>query len=239
MKGKILELQALSASYNIICITETHIDTDFYDSQLFQSKDKNIYRKDRNKSGGGVLIAVDAEIPQTSIILESQCEVVAVILQRINFELIVICYYRPPTCYNMSPLCVYLEQIKNKYPNSKILLSGDFNMPNIIWNDFSKTHFRSYQKDFISTINDFNLSQLIHVPTHIKGNILDLLFTDLNSFIFEIDVIQPGLSDHYMISAKIANNTNTNTQPSHKKYICLIKLISQILQLSLRSSVLW
>ena len=51
-----------------------------------------------------------------------------------------------------------------------------------------------------------NLSQIIHTPTHLKGNILDLVLTNSDELISNVEVTPPhhNLScDHYIISFQL------------------------------------
>ena len=59
-KTRDLFLKSQNFSYNVICLTETWLNSSFYDNELFCNK-FGIYRKDRHDShesviGGGVLI---------------------------------------------------------------------------------------------------------------------------------------------------------------------------------------
>ena len=52
-----------------------------------------------------------------------------------------------------------------------------------------------------------NLSQLVHSPTHLKGNILDLILTNSDELISNVEVIPPHhslSSDHYIISFQLS-----------------------------------
>ena len=64
---------------------------------------------------------------------------------------------------------------------------------------------------------EYNLEQLIREPTHIKGNTQDLLCTDLGGHILDHTVINPGVSDHYLISATITSPIAMNT-PAPSSY---------------------
>ena len=204
---KISEIQSLSPYYNLICITETHIDQTFFSSQLFNDTDKNIYRKDRNINGGGVLIAIDCEIPHMTILScqEETCEIIGINVKLKSLDLTVICFYRPDkNIDDMDPFYRYINTIRIAHPKNKFLILGDFNMPDIDWQ--RKINFPStptIQNVFVSFLNDQNLEQLIKVPTHVKGNILDILCTDLGSLILDTEVISPGLSDHFLVTARI------------------------------------
>lgn len=59
LKGKTEELSSETSSFDIVCLTETHIDPTIPDHQIFDYNHKTIYRKDRNLHGGGVLIAIN------------------------------------------------------------------------------------------------------------------------------------------------------------------------------------
>lgn len=84
----------------------------------------------------------------------------------------------------MEELGSFIHRIKALHPLNKIVLTGDYNMPEIKWNDIESSHLRPFQRDFLSVIDDLNLTQLVLEPTH--GNILDLIFTDLDNLIYDI-----------------------------------------------------
>ena len=58
---------------------------------------------------------------------------------------------------------------------SHLLLLGDFNFPQIDWQLTSSSH--ELENQFCNLLDDFSLIQLIEDPTHIHGNILDLVAT--------------------------------------------------------------
>ena len=57
LKGKTEEISNETFDYDIKCLTEIHIHNTIQNHQIFDYKNKIIYRKDRNIYGG-VLIAV-------------------------------------------------------------------------------------------------------------------------------------------------------------------------------------
>lgn len=59
---------------------------------------------------------------------------------------------------------------------SHLLLLGDFNFPLIDWQLTSSSH--ELENQFCNLLDDFFLIQLIEDPTHIHGNILDLVATN-------------------------------------------------------------
>ena len=77
---------------------------------------------------------------------------------------------------------------------------GDFNMPDIDWSTLSA--ISTYSNSFCDAVYDNNLYQLVTVPTHIKGNTLDLLLTDTPDNVTDIHLSAPSppVSDHLIIS---------------------------------------
>ena len=58
-KGKTEELSADTHDYDVICLTETHLDHTIFDHQIFDYQNKIIFRKDRDVHGGRVLLAIN------------------------------------------------------------------------------------------------------------------------------------------------------------------------------------
>jgi len=57
-KGKRTELSSLTTDYDIIGLTETHLDDSINSRFIISRSDLTFARKDRNRYGGGVMIAV-------------------------------------------------------------------------------------------------------------------------------------------------------------------------------------
>ena len=60
-----------------------------------------------------------------------------------------------------------------------VIIVGDFNLPDINWS--SLTGVSPFSKRFCEFIFDSNFIQLVENPTHMKGNILDLVLTTTNN----------------------------------------------------------
>jgi hypothetical protein len=63
-RNKLVELQALVTIKNakIVCLTETWLNADINDSEILPTDQFNIYRRDRDGTGGGVLAAIHSSI---------------------------------------------------------------------------------------------------------------------------------------------------------------------------------
>ena len=105
-------------------------------------------------------------------------------------RLLIGCIYRSPNSNdeNNSKLSQDLTKICSKL-NSHVLICGDFNYPNINWeNGKCSSHGASY---FMEGIRDYFLHQHVTDPTHHRpnqeANILDLVLTNEEGMVSQLD----------------------------------------------------
>jgi hypothetical protein len=110
----------------------------------------------------------------------------------------IVLVYQPPSAgqENTEQLCEILRQLE-----VNTILIGDINMPGIDWiNNRSDTKGR----ELLRTTEEEGISQLVSFPTHYKGNILDLVLTNVPDRVTSIsDVGRLGKSDHVMLEVEI------------------------------------
>ena len=86
--------------------------------------------------------------------------------------------------------------------NSMMILAGDFNAPDINWqNSESLNYLSSPSEKLLEMVDEHDLKQLVEFPTKRHGNthnILDLVFTYNAGLVSGVEVV-PGISDHDMI----------------------------------------
>jgi hypothetical protein len=81
-------------------------------------------------------------------------------------------------------------------------LVGDFNLPDIQW-EAGQAHAK-VDAELLEAIQAAGLEQLIDFPTHTKGNILDLILTNIPDRIHNIEEKgRLGRSDHCAISFEV------------------------------------
>ncbi len=71
---------------------------------------------------------------------------------------------------NLHQVWALIEKAKNKCP-----FIGDFKLPTITW---STGQADAKSRPFLQVLQDGEMTQLVEEPTHIKGNILDLVLTN-------------------------------------------------------------
>ena len=113
------------------------------------------------------------------------------------------------TCYrvgtlgisNQSEICNAVCKLLKKKKLKRFVLIGDFNLPGVTWGPtvFSTN---SIEKVFLDSFAENGLLQCIDLPTHLRGNILDLLLTTSTNVIDGIVVDENSMckSDPYLIS---------------------------------------
>ena len=145
------------SKFNVFCITETWLLDSIYDGEILPY-DYTLYRKDRLSIGGIVLVAVNCSIP--SLLLPSPPDLqVASVKLGLNKELILCTVYVPPNSSEsyLTSLFTYLSDLTCS-PNQCLILLVIltfliFGGPLLCCPIFSVE------------------------PTHVKGNILDLVLS--------------------------------------------------------------
>ena len=194
--NKIYELQAyiFNTSPDIIILNETWLKPTVLSSEILPCQ-YNVFRLDRSqnthpfdplnpskfrKNGGGVLIAVHNELSIQSKIIPVKCaaELLAVELTLCDGSKIIM-----TTCYrvgtlgmpNYNEIIQTLSKLSRKKMLRKFVVIGDFNLKGVNWATGNSKNF--LENEFINGFSDLGLLQCIDVPTHNKGNILDILLT--------------------------------------------------------------
>ena len=212
IKNKIPDLQALITEHDphLISISETWLDSSIKDCTLGLLGYK-LFRRDRNSNGGGVLLGVKNLLLPTFSSTHASCEVIAINITVNNRVLKIITAYRPPNC-SVSQNLDLINYLDQQVANSiDFVILGDFNYGGIDWAQF--TRGTSQEEVFLQFLNENNAFQHINLPTHIGGNILDLLVTSDSLFPGKMQVLDPfSSSDHCVITAEFLVTGTLPTQ---------------------------
>lgn len=204
---KLLEFST-QCDYDVFVIIESWLNADFHDNEFFNPKLYKVYRKDRNaektglKLGGGVLIAVKAELKSyvnSNLIIDDLLDQLVVIIPATDGMLCICASYIPPE----SPSSLYASHVNNiKYLYEKMTLNtryvvfGDFNLKDLVWvNSINGTLAPSnvnkeHEINLIDSFFDMNLNQINNIFNGLK-KILDLVFVQSESKFSIYECLQP------------------------------------------------
>lgn len=187
---------------DLILITESWCNEDISDAHLSIEGYELVpdLRMDRDNTvrgrGGGLLVYVKNSVKvlklDQSVKFHQYCRFN---VNDVTFYLI----YRSP---NSPPET--MNELENlvRSVEKKAVLIGDFNLPDVDW---STGVGAARSRDFLEAVDDSLLEQLVYFPTHIRGNCLDLVLTNIPERILEIsEAGRLGSSDHEMIFVTIS-----------------------------------
>ena len=107
--------------------------------------------------------------------------------------------YRPPSGGQGS--IADLTNLVRSVEERSILI-GDFNLPEVEWSNW-RTAARS--REFLSVAEEKLLEQMVNFPTHTRGNMLDLVLTNIPERVLSVeDEGRLGHSDHVMLMVEVA-----------------------------------
>ena len=192
-KTDIFHHNLLSSDYDIICLTETWLNSSIFSSELFNSN-YLVYRRDRETSaspkqdGGGSLIAVKTIYhSKRRQELESEAEDIWVSIEtNKNEHVLVCCVYIPPNCnYSLSCFTNKLMSLENVIEESAALIVGDFNLTSVSWlSTPNEKYLEPFQtgnrfSDIVDTFSYQGLMQFNNI-NNINDKVLDLILCNKN-----------------------------------------------------------
>ena len=183
---------------DIFALAETKLIPSILDREICDGY--TVYRLDRKCSGvgrgGGVLIGISesSNITVNNISSSKTGELLYLNLSVSGFSFMFAVYYRRPSLTSVDD---FIEWYHTASSNNQLIV-GDFNLPDISWPEQTLKNRNSVVmcQSFLNLLNSSDLEQKISTPTHNRGNILDLVLTNLD---ISAPVIEPSCSDHSII----------------------------------------
>ena len=217
-RHKLAKLLSLN-SFFLVFLTETWLDENISDSEIFLGSSYTIISRSDRPQGqhGGILIAVSNHCGSTlvDISLKQYPFSVGCCLSETELKLFILIYNPPSTSdYKVDVAqiieCIHayqktlVEKVGNPKWDFSTFVLGDFNFPDIDWDTMTSSNEK--ELSFLEAVNELCLSQFIDSPTHKAGNILDLILTDSSNLDCWVDLNL--FSDHYPIyfSLECTNN---------------------------------
>lgn len=195
-----IKLLVLNNNIDILCLNETKIDQEIGNSEI-HIDGYNIYRKDRNRHGGGVAIYSKESLNTKILHRHLNPDIESLWLELKPFKsspIIIACIYRPPAHGQdreiVENICHHIKQYSKTFPkNSEIFILGDLNV-----NMKKNTVLSSKIKELCHSLN---MEQLINEDTRItesSSSLIDLILSN-SHHIDKSGVLHTGISDHSLI----------------------------------------
>ena len=207
-KVRNVECDVKTLGAHLFFLVETMLDDTITNGEICMNGFQ-VFRKDRNIFGGGVAVYVGDILSATEHCLQSDAEAILLEITLNNDDAVpqtnalhcqssffLLTFYRPPNSKDndLVPNLFSETCLKAKSRNSAIFICGDLNFPSISWVDYTTKGGEGPQR-LLDSIALLDLEQHVFEPTHIKGNILDVILTSDNC-VKSIAIIEPNHSDH-------------------------------------------
>nr|XP_047127752.1 uncharacterized protein LOC124808609 [Hydra vulgaris] len=206
-------------SPDIILISETWFKNDL----IINIRNYNCFYNNRtNKQGGGVAIftkydIIAYEVSVSPLYKEVEQIWCSIVLHKT--KILVACIYRPPNSTDLinNAINELIKTAKKEVMNGKysnVIIVGDFNYPNIIWNEDGTIELKQNcqtSRAFINNLQNNYLHQVVNKPTFQMAvdkpaNILDLIICDDLDLIINIEYDAPLgqiTKSHYILKWEI------------------------------------
>lgn len=201
LKNKIDEFTILleTVKAQIVMGTESWLDDTVLDVEIFPPG-FTVYRKDRNRHGGGVFLLISSSLASEEVVFDNETESVWCRVQFPQGNNIVFgSFYRPPDHNNES--LIQLSDILSQISHC-VILGGDFNLPDMKWDsDCVAPQKNRNCSAFSELMSVYGLQQYVNEPTRFNA-LLDLLLSNDENVIVHTNVC-PGISDHSCVVAEL------------------------------------
>ena len=145
-------------------------------------------------------------IDTVTLSLDTDCEIIwtqCQIKNRRSKSLFFASFYRPNAndLNSLNELDASLFKLGDKINTNNVILAGDFNAPNINWNDLNITNGPTISERLLDVAGEHGFTQLVQEPTRKQGeteNVLDLVLTNNDKIVKNVQIL-PGISDHDMV----------------------------------------
>ena len=229
-KIKVVE-KLLRNNIDISLFSETKLDETF-PNQQFKISGYKMFRRDRNKYGGGIMFYVNENIPCKTVNVEglpNDCVVTLIELSIKSRKWLCIGLYKAPSQnekYFLDNLSLALTKMSCEYENFMLIV------------DFNLTVF-----NLEAFMNAFDLECLIKKPTCFQStspSCIDLILTNKKEFFKNSNVFEVGISDHHSLivtalrSQLVKGNAKTKLYRDYNSFD--IKLFKEDLDENLKSN---
>ena len=211
IRNKFNSLDEIVKAFDVFLISESKLDNTFPINQ-FSIRGYKVFRRDRNRFGGGLILYVNENIPckpLTDHPVFSDLELMAFELHQSKRKWLLLGIYKPPSqnvIEFLNRISLIIDYYLQTYEN--ILAIGDFNL------SVDNSHLEAFMQAY-----DF--SSLIKKPTCYQSNTpscIDLILTNRKSLFKLSNTFETGLSDHHKLVCTILKSGGFKGAPIEKIY---------------------
>ena len=187
-----------------------------------------VYTDRSHERNRGVLIAIKHSIfisyHQVSSISSANLEAVAIESTLPNqAKWLLVCCYRPSDSNEMFDFRAFADTLFLGY--KKIIMAGDFNLPNISWTDSIYTLAGSLSKNFCDILDDYFMNQLCLVPDRSIAESMNEYFISIGTKLAdEIDSNSDYQNDDLTYANEFLESDSSSTNLFHFRTIFVISV---------------
>ncbi len=202
------EFKAYIETYKVELIfgSETFLNEDITDSMI--SNNHIIYRRDRNRHGGGVLLGIDKKYKTVLLdFFTDTFESITIQLFIYNKKFILSSLYIPPNPNKsvLDEFKQFFREINDKYSDNFVIIAGDCNIDFLNYDKQSTKYFSQIINElaFVQKVNSYTY------PTDLKysqtKSLLDVVIVNNEDIILDISVTDSisQTCDHFLIAFHI------------------------------------
>ena len=198
IRNKMDSFRTTTEMYNpdIVVAVETWLSDEYTENEI-EMDGYVVFRRDRNKHGGGIMVAIKQGANGTVIWRDDEAEMMGVKLTINGKQINLIAVYRPPNdpVDTFERLEERLSILKDK---DNIIIAGDLNMPGVTWIEGYGRNGGMMQAIASGIINK-GFVQTVREGTRKTGfginNVLDVILVKPEELWCKTEVID-GISDH-------------------------------------------
>ena len=204
-------------NFDVFLISESKIDSTFPNMQ-FKINGYKLFRRDRNRFGGGLMLYLNEEIPCKFLNnhpIVPNAEIICIEFHQLKRKWLLLGCYKPPTQNDLEFIAsitkivdFYLQKFEN------LFIIGDLNMKT------ENTHLNDL-------LQMYDLPALIKEPTCYQSqnpNYIDHFLTNWKALFKHCQTLRTGLSDHHKLISAIMKSGILDH--SRKRFIGLIKSLT-------------
>lgn len=224
LMGKVPELQLIAKQLKpkVIALQETLFDDKKYVDRLDNRKYKWYVQPGRNVTKNGVALAIDKDIPQTQIKLNTELQAVACRTLDKN-KMTYVSIYIPPRKITPKKLKTELSKLIKQLPKPFILM-GDFNSHSTEWGSFKTDRWGTAVTDVANKLNlhimnNGKCTRVSKSYTCMSAVDLTIISNKIDSFSWDVDKDCRG-SDHLPIliyEKSTLKKSNTKQRWEHNR----------------------